>query len=275
MINPPFNFTGSKFPLLDQLLPLFDYSKKTFVDLFVGGGSVYVNVLDKYDEVVINDVIDDLVGIHRELMLRPNGVIEDVKTLAVCKNDQDMYNRLRDHYNEIGGSDVLWALMLSCTNNMMRFNKKGGFNQTWGKRGWNDNTQKKVFEFVNHIQKYMKKVDYRSGNFYDVKLYEPSMIYADPPYTNTEAGYNAFWSVELEKKLYDYLVNAGKNGNSFALSGVLGEHKNGKRSDIIDKLISDGYKYTILEGDYEKVARNKNTKNSQEVLIYNYDVKET
>lgn len=270
MINTPFNFTGSKFNYLGQLLPILDYTKSTFIDLFVGGGSVYVNILDKYDYIVINDIIDDLVGIHRELMLRPEQIIESVKTLAVCKNDQVMFNKLREHYNKYKGYDVLWALMLSCTNNMMRFNKKFEFNQTWGKRGWNDNTEKKVRDFICHIEKYRNKLDYRSGDFSELKLYEKSMIYADPPYTNTEAGYNAFWSLESEKKLYYYLINADKKGNSFALSGVLGEHKNGKRSEIIDKLISDGYKFIIFDGNYEKVARNKNTKNSQEVLIYNY-----
>src|SRR5574344_1815734 len=47
MINPPFNYTGSKFKLLDQILPLLDYNKEYFIDLFCGGGSVYTNVLDK------------------------------------------------------------------------------------------------------------------------------------------------------------------------------------------------------------------------------------
>ena len=47
MIETPFNYTGSKFKLLSQLLPVFDYSKSTFIDVFCGGGSVYTNILDK------------------------------------------------------------------------------------------------------------------------------------------------------------------------------------------------------------------------------------
>ena len=34
--------------------------------------------------------------------------------------------------------------------------------------------------------------------------------------------------------------------------------------------LDDGFNHKILEGDYEKVARNKNSKNSQEIIIYNY-----
>ena len=59
-INTPFCYTGSKFKLLEQIIPVFDYSKNTFVDLFTGGGSVYTNVLDKYEKIIVNDIIKDL-----------------------------------------------------------------------------------------------------------------------------------------------------------------------------------------------------------------------
>ena len=52
MIETPFNYTGSKFKLLEQLLPEFDYTKPYFVDLFCGGGSVYTNVVDKYEKLI-------------------------------------------------------------------------------------------------------------------------------------------------------------------------------------------------------------------------------
>ncbi len=61
MIETPFNYTGSKFKLLEQLLPVFDYSKPYFVDLFTGGGSVYTNIIDRYQKVIANDIISDLV----------------------------------------------------------------------------------------------------------------------------------------------------------------------------------------------------------------------
>lgn len=38
LIETPFNYTGSKFKLLDKILPKLDYTKPYFVDLFCGGG---------------------------------------------------------------------------------------------------------------------------------------------------------------------------------------------------------------------------------------------
>lgn len=58
MIQPPLNYTGSKFKLLDQILPELNYKKEKFVDLFAGGGSVYANVLDKYEEIIVNDIMN-------------------------------------------------------------------------------------------------------------------------------------------------------------------------------------------------------------------------
>jgi site-specific DNA-adenine methylase len=62
MIQTPLNYTGSKFKLLEQILPQMDYTKSHFIDLFCGGGSVYTNVLDKYDKILANDIISDLIG---------------------------------------------------------------------------------------------------------------------------------------------------------------------------------------------------------------------
>ena len=44
MIQSPLNYTGGKFRLLPQLLPLFPANIETFVDLFCGGCNVGINV---------------------------------------------------------------------------------------------------------------------------------------------------------------------------------------------------------------------------------------
>lgn len=82
MIETPMNYTGSKFKLLDQLLPKFDYSKPYFIYLFTGGGSVYTNVIDKYEKVVANDIIKDLIDIHKGI-LDSDDIINKSKSLCL------------------------------------------------------------------------------------------------------------------------------------------------------------------------------------------------
>jgi DNA adenine methylase Dam len=266
MIETPFNYTGSKYKLLDQILPHFNYNKSNFVDVFCGGGSVYTNVLDKYEKIIINDIISDLIGIHCGLMVDDN-IIELTKGLCPGKENPEGYSNLRVDYNEMPTPEKLWALMLSCTNNMMRFNQKFKFNQTYGNRGWNQNTDKKVNNFINHIREYKNKIEYSSTHFENLNFNENHMLYVDPPYSNTEAGYNAFWKKDDDLKLYDWLVDNDKNGLSFVVSGTL--IHDGKSCVLLDKLISDGYNLVELDFDYNKVSR-KGDKITKEILIKNY-----
>lgn len=282
MINSPFNYTGSKFKLLDQLIPNFDYSKPYFIDLFCGGGSVYTNILDKYQKVIVNDIINDLVNIH-ESILESDDIIDKTKILCLgIKEDQDKFLKLREDYNNNPTSDRLWSLMLSCNSNLIRFNKKGKFNQTWGKRSWNDSTQKKLDIFKNHIRKYKDNIRFTSKSFKDVEVKSDKvMIYIDPPYgfiidekgeignkQISEAGYNNFYYKQDDINLYEYCKMINDLGSSFMISGVL-EH-GGQRSWLLDKLISDGFRYKELDFNYDKINKSGSDKKTKEVIIMNY-----
>jgi len=107
------NYTGSKFKLLEQLLPEFDYTKPYFVDLFCGGGSVYTNVVDKYEKLIVNDVIKDLIGIHQAL-LDSDDIINKTKLYVLVKIIQMDFLNLEqiiiiDHHQRVYGHYYLVA----------------------------------------------------------------------------------------------------------------------------------------------------------------------
>ena len=120
-----------------------------------------------------------------------------------------------------------------------------------------------------------------STQFDEIEIDSDMMIYCDPPYGRikeedgslgkkqiSEAGYNAFWLKEDDIKLYNFLINADKVGASFMVSGVL--HHDGKTCWMLDKLISDGFRYKVIEYDYNKVSR-KGDKETREIIITNYE----
>lgn len=119
-INTALCYTGSKYKLLDQILPEMDYTKKYFVDLFAGSGVVGFNVVPHYEKVLLNDIISDLIGIHKELCNNPIDFINNLKNIIVDKDDQDGFNLLRDSYNNKNTSEKLYALLLSSTNNIIK-----------------------------------------------------------------------------------------------------------------------------------------------------------
>lgn len=279
-IEPPMNYTGSKFKLLEQLLPEFDTTKSIFVDVFTGGGSVYTNVLDRYEKVIVNDIISDLIGIHKGL-LESDDIVNKTKLLCPGKDNPVGYGTLRENYNSNPSPEGLWALMLSCTNNMMRFSQKFKFNQTFGKRGFSDSTQRKVNNFTEHIRKFKDNLVYLSTQFENIEIKSDMMIYCDPPYGRiknedgtigkkqiSEAGYNSFWLKDDDMKLYEFIRKIDSIGASFMVSGVL--HHDGKTCWMLDKLIADGFKYKEIKYDYNKVSR-KGNKETTEIIITNYE----
>lgn len=54
LAKSPLNYTGGKFKLLPQILPLFPDNINTFIDLFTGGCNVGVNV--EANKIVCNDI---------------------------------------------------------------------------------------------------------------------------------------------------------------------------------------------------------------------------
>lgn len=54
MLQSPLNYTGGKYKLLPQILPLFPKDINLFVDLFCGGCNVGLNV--KSNRVIYNDL---------------------------------------------------------------------------------------------------------------------------------------------------------------------------------------------------------------------------
>ena len=62
MIQSPLNYTGGKFKLLPQILPLFPANISTFVDLFCGGCNVGINV--DCQNVIYNDLDTNLLYLY-------------------------------------------------------------------------------------------------------------------------------------------------------------------------------------------------------------------
>jgi len=184
LVQPPFNYTGSKYRLLPQLMPLFDYSRPALVDLCAGGGSVWCNLVPYFEHVIANDIIRDLIGAQQALM-DGDAIACETRALCVAKEDKAGYHRLRDNYNATPSAAKYFALTLCCNNNMARFNASFRFNQTFGRRTWNSSTTEKVSRYTAHIRPYRSRVHFLPSDFARVAIPHSSMVYVDPPYSNS------------------------------------------------------------------------------------------
>lgn len=275
-IKSPMNYTGGKYKLLNQILPLFPKNINTFVDLFTGGCNVAVNV--NANKIIANDlctqVINTYKGIQNNNTEKAIEMIEKIiNEYDLSKENKEGYLELRKAYND-GNKEwhIFYTLLAYSFNNQIRFNKKGEFNMPFGKgrSSFNPTLKKKFEDFSNAIHN--KNIKFTNNDFKKLnidKLKDDDFVYLDPPYLVTEATYNTGWNEETEKELLSLCDRLNEKGIKFAISNVL-EH-NGSKNEI---LINWSKKYNVhyLNYDYSNCNYHKkdNGHKSIEVLITNY-----
>ena len=99
-IKSPLNYTGGKFKLLPQILPLFPDNIGKFIDLFAGGCNVGVNVNAK--KIVCNDHISYLIELFNTLKNNSFeeilSYIEDsIDKFSLSQTNENGYLNLRNH----------------------------------------------------------------------------------------------------------------------------------------------------------------------------------
>lgn len=273
-LKSPLNYAGSKHDLMPQLLEHFPNPESVdrFYDVFAGGLSVSIN--SPYNRIIANDIIQPLIDFYTNLKSSSdsgmiNQEVEKIKSHAVDKDSQENYLSVREEFNNNPNPYQFFALVSSCTNNMMRFNKSFKFNQSFGKRTINDSTIQKLKDYCGVLKE--KDIRFVCGDYNKLfQSYPPNsndFVYLDPPYgIISEAGYNSYWSKQHEDGIFRLIDDLHKGGIRFALSGM-SVHK-GVDNPNLDKLSS--YKIIELEHNYDKVARKKNSGSSQEILVVNY-----
>lgn len=277
LVKSPLNYTGGKFKLLPQLLPLFPENIDTFYDLFAGGCNVGVNV--GANRIICNDIETHVIDLMKEV--QKNGVTNSLNILKstiekykLSKTNEEGFKRLRDDYNNGNKSwDMFYALITNAFNNQIRFSKQGNYNTPFGKRNFNPNLEKNFIKFFNKVNE--KNIEFISSSFLDLEIEDlnnEDFVYCDPPYLITCASYNeqGGWNINLEKSLLNKLDKINNKGVRFALSNVL-ENK-GESNDIL-KEWAKKYKIHYLNNSYGNCnyhAKDKARNNTVEVLITNY-----
>ncbi|HAN10111.1 MAG TPA: DNA methyltransferase [Clostridiales bacterium] len=301
LIKSPLNYTGGKYKLLEQIVPIFPEKISKFVDLFCGGCNVGINVIaDKIEcidnqkniirlynifklnnEQKILDIVLDIIEKYRLSLVSKNGYnyydSEGGKGLA--DYNKEKFISLRGDYNKRNKDELYYDIMfyvilVYAFNNQIRFNKGGNYNVPVGKRDFNSSIEENLKMFIKRI--HTLNIDFINDDFrnYNINnLTENDFVYADPPYLITTAAYNeqGGWNEQLEMELLNLLDNLNKKKVKFALSNVL--ESNGKEN-IILKEWSKKYNihmldFTYKNSNYQKKQENRNNK-IKEVLITNY-----
>ena len=279
LVKSPMNYTGGKYKLLKQILPLFpDNINGRFIDLFCGGLDITINT--KAKKIIANDINRKVIEIYQEMKKYETealiSYIEDkISVFSLTIENTEGYNKFRDYYNKTHYPIDLFILICYSFNHQVRFNKDGNFNMPFGKNRsyFNETLKKNLINFHNIIKE--NNIVFTNTSFLSLKpekLNESDFVYCDPPYLITCATYNEQdgWNETLEKQLYELLDKLNEKNIKFAVSNVL--YNKGKENEILKEWCE---KYNVYHLDktysncsYHAIDRDKNT--TDEVLVTNY-----
>ncbi|MCM1276480.1 MAG: DNA adenine methylase [Lachnospiraceae bacterium] len=303
IISSPLNYTGGKYKLLPQILPLFPKVEGTFIDLFCGGCNVGINV--PAAKTVFNDTNQNLIYLYNTFKNLDKGILfemidEIISKYSLSRSDKNGYSfygcesssglgtynkenffKLRDDFNNKTSLEyryyvMLYVLVVYSFNNQIRFNKEGKFNLPVGKRDYNTKMQEKLSIFVDRIKEGNYEFSCIDFENFDISEYGANdFIYADPPYLIACATYNEQdgWNNDKEKALYRFLDKATEQEVKIAFSNVLSSE--GKENKLlIEWLEKNKSKYNTIHLNYNYSNSNYQKKDrktgSDEVLITNY-----
>lgn len=293
----PLFYVGDKYKLMSEIKTYFPQKIKTFVEPFVGGGSVFLNV--EAERYLLNDIDSWVVGIHQYLCAQsgkekeffqklfnlidryglscsyrndmvPDELKKDFPKTYFAKYNKEAFMGLRADFNDSDKNDMLhlYALLIYGFNRMLRFNKEGNYNLPVGNVDFNANVYNALTEYFALVRQ--KCITWANLDFRQflakLRLTEDDLVYLDPPYLITFSEYNKLWNEDTEIELLAMLDALTERQIKFAISNVT--HYKGRENTIFQTWAGK-YHVHPIKSNYISYHDNT-TKTFNEVLVTNY-----
>jgi DNA adenine methylase len=261
-------YPGGKTKLISFLvdyLPASEEIKGTYIEPFVGGGSVYLYL--KPNKAHISDLNSELITLYKGIKLYPHKVWETFESFPSGKNS---YYQIRDaaidHKPLYYKAARTLYLNRTCFKGMWRHNPQGNFNVGYGgeKRRWVI-THQNILE----LSRILKNAEIEHSDYERIlkKVSQNDFIYLDPPYKPGEKDLKEKHYIN-GKFLFDDQVRLSRILKNLSKSKkIKWAMTNSDHEDIL-KLYSN---FKITKLPYGTSGRpGILTQNSGEVLITNY-----
>jgi DNA adenine methylase len=298
IFRSPLFYVGDKYKLIKEIKQYFPRNIDNFIEPFVGGGTVFMNI--KANKYLLNDIDFYVYKLHQFLNeqannpkdffkkieekimdyglsysfkkdIVPQELKEKYKKTYYAHFNRQSFQRLKDDFNKYDRNNMflLYLLLIYGFNRMLRFNSDGNYNLPVGNVDFNKNV-------IDALNNYFYKSKNNNIEFYNLDYKEfldnltiskNDLLYFDPPYLITFSEYNKYWNEEKEKEFVDFLSDIHNKGFKFAVSNVI--HYKNKENYIFSEW-SKNYKTIPIKSNY--ISYHDNTvKNFKEVLVINYE----
>ena len=295
-VRPFVKWAGGKGNLLPQMNNFYpDELKngtiKRYVEPFVGGGAVLIDILQKYDvqeayasdinidlinsyNVIKNDV-DELISILKEMEADYLGLEQDERN-EYFYNIRDKYNsyELQEDEQSIEKAAQFIFLNRTCFNGLYRVNKNGKFNVPIGRY---KNPTICFEENLRNLSELIQNVHFQYGDYTLSKNYitKNTFVYFDPPYRplNVTSGFTSYtrdgFNDENQRELAAFFREMHEKEAKLMLT-----NSNPKNIDKNDNFFDEIYNGFNINEIYATRMINSNSKGRgkiSELLVTSYN----
>jgi DNA adenine methylase len=278
----PLRWVGGKRALASQIMTRIPASSERYVEPFLGGGSIFLEVLSRRlaKSYIVSDVNTHLINMwvcikdrlgELEMLL---GIIKEFYDGAADKRDayygiRHIFNSLSLHLDGTSPEHAAFFMSLNkiCFNALVRYNRHGHFNSAFGKREYIPIE----LDLLRNLNRAFNDNDvtFRCGDFSAaVGEYLPGdFFYFDPPYhplgtrkmDDCTYSKDGFWDVD-ERRLRSMCDRINETGGAFLLSN----------HDCVEiREYFAGYSFVSLSCYKSFTGHKESRKDTGEVLIGN------
>lgn len=219
--EPVIKWSGSKRNLASKLLIHLPKKFNQYFEPFLGGGAIFY-LIDQKHKKIGSDINKPLIELWNLIKENPQKVInayrKNWKKLNDPQNSESykVFYQIRDSFNKNQKPEDLLFLSRTCVNGLIRFNKKGEFNNSlhYTRKGINPiRFEKILFDWSSKIQS--SAFYYNDYTWILNKVKKNDLVYLDPPYFNTKGRY--YGRIDLERFL-NFIEKLNSIGSKYILS---------------------------------------------------------
>lgn len=228
----PLKWVGGKTQLLKEILPRLPKQIETYIEPFIGGGSVFFALAkeNRFKHAVINDFNPELSNLYSVVRDYPKDLMESIDDITSKPdwNTREFFNEMRNtgyYRSEIGRAARFMYLNRTAFNGMYRVNKRGEFNVPFGKY---KNPALYDRETLLSCSAALQGATILQGDFEPVvaNAQPGDCCYFDPPY-----------------------VPVSKTASFTAYSGEFGEKEQRRLAKLYEKLATRGVHCVLSNSD--------------------------
>lgn len=201
MNEPIIKWSGSKRYLASEIISYFPKKIETYYEPFVGGGSVFYNLMknDNYGvkKYILSDINNDLIELWKTIQLKPYFIKKNynlhwnnLNEIEDINNKKEYFCKVRKDFNSSRDPSLFMFLSRTSINGLIRYNSKNEFNSSLHltRPGINPERFNKILDEWNFRIK-ENNVEFISQSYNKVNGDINDVIYLDPPYANTKGIY--------------------------------------------------------------------------------------